>query len=183
MKHPEPYNKLTFPVEWKKQVSEIDGCHYTIRYCPGTEEITVTQSPRVLVGYRSTIGDVDQFPELMAYGGSGIDHAVAEMLITLRPKRFGALVNSGENQVLVPKRLNTVKEFNISGVTFTIAYDFNSDLITIFIPEITAHAHRRTLEVLPSELKVLHQGKLFEEIQMFIFEVEEYMDLNLDEEF
>jgi len=167
---------------WNKQSVELEGCSYTIEYCPQTEEIVVTQPAKVIVGYRKTIGD--HHPEVCTYMGVGIETEIARLLIMERPKGQGPLVDGQGDNVRMPKCLTTTKDIDLNGSTFSIAYDWNTDLIVIKVPELVTHKYRNTLEVGHSELKVLHNGRLLEEIQMFVFEYgNDQLDFNPEDVF
>ena len=153
---------------WKKLTVLLEGCGYTISYNPETEKIIVHQPAKVIVGYRNTIGN--HFPEIRAYDGIGLEPALAQMLIMEKPKSQHLIEGDGTD-VRMPKCLTTVKKVELGGSTFTIAYDWNTDLIAINVPELEVHTHRKVLEVGISELRVLHGGRLLEEIKSFIFAV------------
>lgn len=167
---------------WNRQTVELEGCSYTIEYCPQTEEIVVHQPAKVIVGFRKTIGN--HHPEVCTYGGMGIETEIAQLLIIERPKGKGPLVNGAGDDVRMPKCLSAIKNIDLNGSTFTIAYDWNTDLIIIHVPELVTYKYRNTLEVGHSELKVLHGGRLLEEIQMFLFEHgNDGLDFNPEDEF
>lgn len=167
---------------WNKQTVILEGCSYIIEYCPQTEEIIVHQPAKVIIGYRKTIGN--HHPEVCTYSGTGIETDIAQLLIMERPKEQGTLVNGQGDDVRMPKCLTTIKDVKLNGSIFSIAYDWNTDLIVINVPELVTHKHRNTLEVGHSELKVLHDGRLLEEIQMFLFEYgNDELDFNPEDVF
>lgn len=167
--------------DWKKQIITIEGCRYTIEYCYESEEIMVQQPAKVLVGFRKTIGN--NYPEVCTYLGIGIETDIAQLLIGERPKGQGPLINGEGDDIKIPKCLTTIKEVELEDSTFTIAYDWKTDLIVIQVPELVTHQQIKTLEVGHNELRVMHGGLLLEAIYMFILEVDGEKDLNLEHEF
>lgn len=144
---------------------ELEGCRYTVRYCPETEEITVIQPAKTVVGYRKTIGN--HYPETVAYDGVGLEESIAQMLVMERPKGRHVIDGNGVD-VKMPRCMTAVKEVELSGNTFILSYDWDTDLIVIHIPEIEVHTRRLTISVGLTELKVLHGGRLLEEINGFV---------------
>lgn len=170
MTHLHKYENRSPYRDWKTQIVELEGCRYTIKYCPETEEIIVHQPAKTAVGYRKTIGN--HFPEIVAYDGVGLEPDIAQMLIVERPKGMRSKDGSSDD-VRMPKCMTAVKEVKLSGNTFLLSYNWDTDLIVIHIPEIEVSYRRSTISQGIHELKVLHGGRLMEEIQIFMFECAE----------
>lgn len=170
MTHLHTYENRSQYRDWKTRTVELEGCQYTMKYCPETEEIIVQQPTKTLVGYRKTIGN--HFPEIINYDGVGLEPEIAQMLIMERPKGRHYIDGSGDD-VRMPRCMTAVKEVELSGNKFILSYNWDTDLIVIHIPEIEVSARRSTIEFGIHELKVLHGGRLMEDIQMFMFECAE----------
>ena len=112
--------------DWKKQTVELEGCHYTLKYNHRKEELIVHQPPKTVVGYRKTIGN--HYPEICAFGGVGLEQDIAQMLIMERPKGVNYKDGTGDD-VRMPKCMTAVKSVELSGNTFTLSYNWNTDLI------------------------------------------------------
>ncbi len=152
---------------WKHRTVELEGCQYLIKYSPETEQIIVHQPAKTIVGYRKTIGN--HYPEILAYDGVGLEQHIAQMLIMERPKGVSYIDGTGDD-VRMAKCMTAVKHVNLSGNTFILSYNWDTDLIVIHIPEIVTDTLPSTITVGINELKVLNGGRLLEEIQMFAFE-------------
>lgn len=181
MTHLHTYENRSQYRDWKTRTVELEGCTYMMKYSPYTEEIIVNQPAKTLVGYRKTIGN--HFPEIINYDGVGLEPEIAQMLIMERPK--GMRYKNGDGaDARMPRCMTAVKEVELGGNKFILSYNWDTDLMVIHIPEIEVHARRSTIEFGVHELKVLHGGRLMEEIQVFMFEcTEDDLDFNPEDVF
>lgn len=155
---------------WKHRTVELEGCQYLIKYSPESEQIIVHQPAKTIVGYRKTIGN--HYPEILAYDGVGLEQDIAHMLIMDRPKGVSYIDGTGDD-VRMPKCMTAVKHVDLSGNTFILSYNWGLDLLVIHIPEIVTQTLTSTITFGTNELKVLHGGRLLDEINEFVWEMQE----------
>lgn len=181
MTHLQHQNEGNEPRDWVTRNITIENCSYQVRYSPSQELVEVTQEPRVIMGYRKSIGT--HYKEICSYKGVGIETEIARLLIMERPRGQGPLVDGEGDAIGIPKCLTTVKEVQLEDSSFTIAYDWDTDLIVIHIPQIVTRKHRNTLEVGQNELRNLNKGLFMSELLMLLFEIECELEFNPENDF
>lgn len=171
MEHLQHQHQRTEPQDWVTRSIELEGCRYQVRYSPSYNQIELTQPPKILIGYRNTIGN--HFPEVVNYETSGLDcEAIAEMVIMDKPKGV-RLINGDGSDVRMPIAITEVKEVQVGRSKFMLGYDRATDLLVIHVPERIIRTSVRGLTTSMPEVKVLHDGRLLEEIEAFIYSAQQ----------
>ena len=168
MTHLQHKYQRTEPLDWVTRNIELQSCQYKVEYSPSYDEIRLTQAPKILIGYRNTIGN--HFPEILKYETTGLEsEAIAEMVLMDKPKGV-RLVNGDGSDVRMPIAITEVKQVQVGNTLFTLGYDRFSDLLVIQIPERIIRTTVSGLTTSIPELKALHDERLLDEVQAFIFE-------------